>query len=57
MSTHPVQVGLRVLREIEVDDNVDRLDINPACEQVCKFRSSTAYQYQSTSGACQMDAS
>ena len=29
-----MEVGLRVTREVEVDDNVDRLDVNTTCEQV-----------------------
>merc|ERR1719261_1113637 len=32
--TDPVQVRLRVLREIEIDDNVHRLDVDSASEQV-----------------------
>lgn len=31
-----VQVCFGILWEIEVDDHVDRLDVNTSCEQVCK---------------------
>ena len=31
---HPVQVGLRVLGEVEVDHHVDRLDVDASREQV-----------------------
>ena len=30
-----VKVGLRVLREVEVDDDVDGLDVDAAREEVC----------------------
>ena len=33
---HAVQISLGVLGEVEVDDNVDGLDVDPSCEQICK---------------------
>ena len=33
---YPVQIGLRILWEVEVDHNINSLDINAASEQICK---------------------
>ena len=34
-AAHPVQVSFRVLGEVKVDHNVDGLDVDASCEQVC----------------------
>jgi hypothetical protein len=36
--THPVQVGLRVLWEVKVDDNIDSLNVNSTGEKICNTR-------------------
>ena len=33
-STNTMQIGLSILREIKVDDNVDGLDINTTCQEI-----------------------
>lgn len=33
--THPVQVRVRVLGHVVIEDDVDPLDIHPSAEQVC----------------------
>ena len=38
----PVQVRLGHAREVEVDDHVDGLDVDAACEQVCRVRKGTS---------------
>lgn len=41
-----VQVGLRVLREVEVDDDVHRLNVNATREEVCKGSTSHALRFR-----------
>lgn len=35
---HPVKICLRVLREVEIDDDVDSLDVDASSEQICGNR-------------------
>ena len=39
---HPVKVCLRVLGEVEVDNNIYSLDVNAACEEVCRRQALSA---------------
>ena len=39
-ATNSVQVGLRVLGEVEVDHDVDGLDVNSTCEEIRTYQMS-----------------
>lgn len=40
-STNSMQVGLSVLGEVEVDDNVHSLNINTSCKDICAHKTSS----------------
>ena len=48
-ATYSVEVGLRCLREVKVDDHVHRLNVNVSCQQVwmcvCVHVGECAYTY------------
>lgn len=44
-AAHPVQIGLCILGEVEVDDNVDGLDVDTPGEEVCRMQQEDVYRW------------